>query len=111
MNKESSVYQFITKMNEAKTMRTRWLELYDEFRELIKQLSEEDVRSLFKYVSDLVVSDVVVGGLAECWAESMQYYHILNPDKEMPLQSEENQNSWYIKGILKEIELMNRSEG
>lgn len=107
MENDSVSYQFITKMNEAKTMRVRWLDLYDEIDELVRQMNEEDVRFLFKHIYDRVMLDIVSVGLAECWAESMESYTLLNPDEEMPLV--ENQESWYLECILNEIELMNRN--
>ena len=108
MDVNSIPYQFITKMNEAKNMRERWESLYNEIDILVKQLSRDDIKLLLKYVSDRVVSDLIVSGLAECWAESIQYYNILNPDGEMLERSEENQNSWQYEDLCREVELQNR---
>jgi hypothetical protein len=107
MDKDSIPYQLITKMNEAKNMRNRWEELYDEIGSLVKQLSEEDVKFLFKHVTDLVLKDIIFSGLAECWAESMHYYHILNPDDELP-ELVTPQDSYYLDDLLNELRIITK---
>jgi len=106
--KNSVPYNLITKMNEAKIMREKWLGLYEEIDRLVKQLTPDDIKLLLKYISDRVLNAVIQSGLAEWWAESIQYYDVLAVDGEMPEQSEENQNSWYYEGMCGEVELRNK---
>lgn len=106
--KNSVPYNLIIKMNEAKIMRGSWLRLYDEIDELVKQLTPDDIKLLLKYIPDRVLNDIIQCGLAEWWAESMDYYDVLDADGKMSEMSEENQNSWYYEQMCGEVELRNR---
>jgi len=106
--KNSVPYNLIIKMNEAKIMRGKWLELYEEIDRLVKQLTPDGIKLLLKYIPDRILNDIITCGLAEWWAESMDYYDVLDVDGEMPKQSEENQNSWYYESMCGEVELQDR---
>lgn len=106
--RNSVPYNLIIKMNEAKVMREKWLGLYDEIDELVKQLTPDGIKLLLKYIPDRVLNDIIQSGLAEWWAESMDYYDVLDADSKMPEMSEENQNSWYYEQMCEEVKLRNK---
>lgn len=79
MDKDSTLYQLISKINRLKEMKDEFDELYDVFGGLFERLGDDERVELEKLVTpDFLLTDLEHSGAGEAWAESIHYHKIID---------------------------------
>lgn len=81
MDKDSTLYQLIAKINRLAEMKNEFDELYDVFGGLFEKLNNDERIRLKELVTpDFLLTDLEYSGAGEAWAESIQYHKIIDLD-------------------------------